>query len=108
MTAELEERIWTLSDEKYSLRGIQTKLREKGLEVSVKSISNVLNGCGKRREAKASGNLFKVKRKRIERTKAMVEKVRRMIDCPNPKSQNEMAKICNVSVSTINQTIHED
>ena len=93
---------------KKSYRSIKKTLENDGIAVSIGSISNVIRNIGERRIALVNNEKFKISRKRLKRTKAMISKVRRFTSDPNPPSQYEMAKKLMVSQRTINKIIHED
>ena len=71
-------------------------------------MSNVLNGVGKRREARAQGVPFRQKRCQPKRTKCLINKVSNAITKPNVPSQRGFVKLNTVSQTTIWRVIHDN
>jgi hypothetical protein len=100
--------IKALSEEGYKSRPLSIKLKKLGYDISHMSVSNVIRGIGKRREAAAKGEIFKYNYQRPARSKIMLAKLKDLTNCENPKSQRIMAIKCNTSQTTINRAIHND
>lgn len=107
-SAEVEGRIKQLASEGWSNRVISKMLKNSGFLISQKTISNVINGSGKRRLALKENTEFVHNRSRPKRTKETIKKVAMAIRNENPPTQTSMAKQMNTSRSTINRIIHED
>jgi hypothetical protein len=105
---KLEGMIKALFEEGYKSCSLSVKLRKLGYDISHMSVSNVIRGIGKRREAAAKGEVFKLNYQRPARTKMMLLNLKDLNNCENPKSQRIMAIKCNTPQTTINRAIHDD
>ena len=105
---ELEHRIRQLSMNKWSLRRIANHLKKLGHVVSHKTVSNVINKKGKKRQARENGIIYKPSVCSRKVTKSMLVKLDRWTSNPNPLSQKEMAKRLGISQPLVSTIIKRD
>lgn len=108
MTPEVERSILELSKQKWGRTAIVEYLKTRNISVSERSVYNVIHKVGKTRKFYA--NKENVAPKRVStprRNRVAVQKVAKIIKNPNPPSQREIAKRCNVSQRTVNNIIHQ-
>ena len=107
--SDLETDIKRLSKENYSYRGIQNKLKEEDVDVSLSSICRILNGIGISRQAGINGEKKPKKRSTpIKRTPEMIKKIKDYVTKESPMSHRDIKKETSLSLQTINKIIHKD
>jgi ribosomal protein S25 len=105
----VEELILLLSKDIKSHTMIMKKLADAEHKVSERTIFNVINRIGDMRKSRDSGTeIQKRKNRRNVRSDALIKKIAKELDKPNPISQNSMAKKYNMCQSMVNLIIHED
>jgi hypothetical protein len=104
-----EHKIRTLSSIGLSSRKIVEALKNEKIDVSQKTVINIVNNTGITREAMAKGEIKpKVRRPPIVRTPENIKKVHEMATKRNPLSQRNMAQHIGTSQRTISKMIHVD
>ena len=93
---------------KWSLRRIANHLKKLGHVVSHKTVSNVINKKGKKRQARENGIIYKPSVRSRKVTKSMLVKLDRWTSNPNPLSQKEMAKRLGISQPLVSTIIKRD
>ena len=90
---KVEGMVLAFSDQNLTQRDIVAKLKSNGVVISQKTVSNILNSSGKKREAKQKGFPSPPKR---QPSRVATPTVRRKLDAlnsrANPASQRELAK----------------
>lgn len=104
----VEGGVLALNDLKYSREMIVKHFRQKGKKICAKTVSNIINCRGKRREAAANKENFKQVRVRPVRTKELVKRVDSRVSSRNPPSQRALARQFGCAPSTINNAIRID
>ena len=108
-STETEMDVKRLSKEKYSYRQIKNKLKEEDIDVSIATISRILQNIGIKRSA--TNNKQPVPQNRtapIKRTPETVQKVKRLANKKNPATYREIQKQTSLSLETIHKIIHKD
>jgi uncharacterized protein YerC len=98
-----------LSKEKYSYRQIKNKLKEEDIDVSIATISRILQNIGIKRSA--TNNKQPAPQNRtapIKRTPKTVQKVKRLANKKNPATYREIQKQTSLSLETIHKIMHKD
>jgi len=104
-----EERIHTLSSIGMSSRDIVQTLKEQNMDVSQRSVSNVVNNKGIMREAMVNGQQKPKYRRPVKiRTPENIRKVHKMASQCNPPSLKYMARKIGTSDTTNGKMIHDD
>lgn len=113
--AKVEGMVLGLSEAGLTQRSIVSRLKQKGIAISQRSVSNIVNNNGKRRQAKAKGLSSPVK---VQPAKVVNPGIVRRIDVltskENPPSQRELSRRVGVSLSTVhastsnNQELEEE
>ena len=76
MSENVESAVKTLSEEKNSYKTIKEKLKEKATEISLRTISNIINDIGIGRQAATRGEKkTKFRRPPVKRTRGAIQKV---------------------------------
>lgn len=104
----VEGKILALAAEGIAYRAILKRLKAENINLTIGTISNVINRKGKKRLASDSGEKFELDRVRIKRTPAMVSTIKNMCQRKSVPTQESMAKVLGCSIATVNQVIHED
>jgi [histone H3]-lysine36 N-dimethyltransferase SETMAR len=103
---EVEVLVREFSRRKCSLSVIKKQLKERGHEVSLQSISNIINCKGIKRQAEAAGRIPPPKEHPLkEHTKSIIPRLKRLSSSENPKTQRDIASRLGTSKSTINRVI---
>ena len=98
-----------LSKENYSKTAIKNKLKEEDVDISVKTITRILENVGIRRQALSEKRpVPKFNRPPIKRTCVMVTKVKSLVEKENPASYRHIQKQTGLTLYTINTIIHQD
>lgn len=108
-STEVENDVKRLSKENYTKTAIKNKLKEEDIDISVKTITRMLQNVGIRRRALSRKKpVPKFKRRPIKRTPAMVNKIRQMAEKENPASYRHIQSKTSLSLPTIHKVIHTD
>jgi len=100
----VEGRILALLQVKYSQPQIVKILKQDGISISKKTVSNVKRKISHQRN---SVEKIKFSRKRPVSTPSIISKVIQTIDVENLPTQRSIAKSCHVSQSTISRIIKQ-
>lgn len=101
--------IRTLSKEGHSYSVIKEKMKAENINVSIASISRVVNGTGLRRSALLLKKpVPKFRRPPKRRNKELIQKVKNLATKENPATYRAICKKTAVSLDTICKIIHED
>jgi hypothetical protein len=104
-----ESIVRTLSEENYSSRAIKNKLEEKDIDISIKSICNILNNIGiKRKALNANEPVPKNRSTPIKRNLNNIRKVKQLTQKENPASYRAIQNKTGLSLQTISKIIHVD
>ncbi len=105
----VETTVKVLSEENNSYRVIKEKLKKKGTEISLSTISNIINEIGISRQAASRGEKKpKYRRPPVKRTPGVIRKVQGYLNKKNPKSYRFIKSQTGVSIATISKIIHQD
>lgn len=104
VTAEIEGRVLALRGLNYSHSCIVQQLKSENIIISARTVSNIINKIGRRRENKD----FQLKRARTVRSKSTIEKVQELINQTNAPSQTNMANAVGCSRRSVQRMITED
>ena len=99
---EHEGRILALLQLKYSQREIVKILKNDGINISQRTVSNVQRKIGLQRN---SVEKVKFSRQRPASTPSIVSKVTKQIDVEDPPTQRSIARSCHISQSTVSRII---
>ena len=92
-----------------SIRAIKTHMKKGEKNISIGSISHILNSKGLRRESAKNGVPVPPKCQPCSvRSSKVIQKVALLVKKENPLSQREIAKRTGVSARTVRRIIHED
>lgn len=83
-------------------------LKSKGIFVSDKTIKNIIDGKGKKRETELRGEVYKKYQPRTKSIANVLKSINKQIFTENPLSQRLIAKHAKVSQSTVNRIIKND
>jgi hypothetical protein len=109
LAPEVDALIFAFSKMGFSRRQVQSKLKEQNITVSDKTVSNVLNSIGYRRNHKSVGlSSPKKEQPRTVRTRALIQKIDNLTNKKDPPTQRAMAASLGVSVGTVNNVLCED
>src|SRR5438105_15341880 len=112
LAVEVDHEVRKLSGEGFSKVDIVKRLKGTKNEISLRTVNNILNFVGNRRNHKSVGlsspKVEHRKHPRPSRHKQNVAKVNRWTDKENPPSQRKMARHLKVSLSTVSNIIHLD
>ena len=98
-----------LSTKKYSRSMIKRELSTVNMNVSLQSISNVINNVGTKRKLMSEGKeVPHFKRHRSVRTEENIKAVKKYVCRKNPKTHSFIQNKLKMSTSTINKIIHKD
>ena len=87
ISENVESAVKTLSEEKNSYKTIKEKLKEKGTEISLGTISNIINDIGMGRQAATRGEKkTKFRRPPVKRTQGAIQKVQGYVNKKNPET----------------------
>ena len=105
----IETTVKTLSEEKNSRQIIKEKLKEKGTDISISTISRILNNIGISRQAAVRGEKKpKYRTKPVKRTQGMINKVKGYVNKRNPDTYRYIKNKTGLSLPTIHKIIHHD
>ena len=104
----IEGKILALAAEGVTYRSILKRLQAENIDLTIGTISNVVNRKGKKREATERNEIFKAKRTRTKRTQTVIAAVKGMCTRKSVPTHEVMAKKLNVSTTVINRIIHDD
>lgn len=109
LSPEAEALVRELSRANLSQKKILSALKQQGIIICRKTLSDIVNWKGKRREAKANGENTPPKAsKPKKRVPALIRKIDLATSKENPPTYSEMSKRYHVSYRTIHRVIHED
>ena len=102
----IEQRVKAVSNRITSYRQIKGVLKDEGFDVSLQSISRILNGRGKSRAARVMGLVTPPRiRKPVKATNKVIKKLDLLTSSENPMTQRDMASRLKISPSLINTLI---
>lgn len=102
---KVDYRIHALSSGNASLSVIQRRLKEEGIIITRETIRKSLNHEGKRREARISGNDFKVQRKPKVLTPKVLNAIAKQFQAENPPTFLQASGSMRLAPSTINAAV---
>ena len=87
ISKNVESAVKTLSEEKNSYKTTKEKLKEKGTEISLGTITNIINDIGIGRQAATRGEKKpKFRRPPVKRTQGAIQKVQGYVNKKNPET----------------------
>lgn len=108
-STKVENDVKRLSKENYTKTAIKSKLKEEDIDISVSTITRMLQNIGIRRRALSQKKpVPKFKRRPIKRKPAMVNKIRQLVEKENPASYRHIKSKTSLSLRTIHKVIHND
>ena len=106
---ETETDVKRLSKENYSKTAIKNKFKEEDIDISISTITRILENVGIRRRALSEKKpVPKFNRPPIKRTVTMVTKVKSLAGKENPASYRHIQKQTGLTLHTIHRIIHQD
>ena len=112
LAPEVDLAVIKFAREGLSQRSIVKELLKDGITISHKTVANIINSIGNRRNHKSVGlsspKIEHKQHRRSIRTDKLIRQVDALTRKENPLSQNQIAKKLKVSQSTINNIIHQD
>ena len=109
ISSEVETTVKVLSKEKNSHTVIKEKLKADGTDISMSTISRILNDIGISRQAAIRGEKKpKYRRPPVKRTQGAITKVQGYVNKENPESYRYIRSKTGLSLATINKIIHQD
>lgn len=87
-------------------REVKRQLKKERIILDHKTISNIINSRGKRRQAELQGEIYKEEHRPSKMIGPVLKKVDNNMSKENPRTQTSMAQQLNVSQSTICRAIH--
>ncbi len=109
ISPEVETTVKVVSEEKNSQTVIKDKLKAKGTDISMSTISRILNNIGISRQAAIRGEKKpKYRRPPSKRTQWAINKVKGYVKKKTPETYRHIRSKTGLSLATINRIIHED
>ena len=108
ISRQTEHLVLTYYNPGMSYRSLQKLLKSKNVLVSDKTIKNIIEGKGKRRESELKGHVYRKDQPRPKVTPQVLKLIDRRTSIENPLPQRVIAKQTKVSQSSVGRAIRQD